>query len=140
MDQVNGLPIGNVRDQAQLYGLLDRLQKFGIELLTSTHPHAFRAPRIRLVRRTALLASAWFGPVLLVTSTMCERRGAANLTCGGLAPVDRGAGMLESGDALPELVGGPDGLGWVAAKAVMIVAVTSLACARESTCSMRPAA
>ena len=48
--------VGDVRDQAQLYGLLDRLQEFGIELLAveptdisdaSSEPGAGLLPEIR---------------------------------------------------------------------------------------------
>ncbi len=51
--------VGDVRDQAQLYGLLGRLQEFGIELLAvepsdisdgSSEPGTALLPRIRPVR------------------------------------------------------------------------------------------
>jgi hypothetical protein len=63
--------VGDVRDQAQLYGLLGRLQEFGIELLAvepadisdgSSEPGAGLLPEIRLAagrtrRRRARLGS-----------------------------------------------------------------------------------
>ena len=62
--------VGDVRDQAQLYGLLDRLQEFGIELLAveptdisdaSSEPGAGLLPEIR--RRPDKTASPT-GPVV----------------------------------------------------------------------------
>jgi hypothetical protein len=63
--------VGNVRDQAQLYGLLDRLQEFGIELLAvesaeipdaSSEPGAGLLPRIRPAAGRTRRRRARLGP------------------------------------------------------------------------------
>jgi hypothetical protein len=63
--------VGDVRDQAQLYGLLDRLQEFGIELLAvepvgisdgGSEPGAGLLPRIRPAAGRTRLRRARLGP------------------------------------------------------------------------------
>jgi hypothetical protein len=59
--------VGDVRDQAQLYGLLDRLQEFGIELLAveptdSSESGSDLLPRIRPAAGRTRLRRARLGP------------------------------------------------------------------------------
>jgi hypothetical protein len=84
--------VGDVRDQAQLYGLLDRLQEFGIELLAvepadisdgRSEPGAGRLTEIRPAAGRTCRRRAPVGPaVLLLALVRVRRLGTAELPRG----------------------------------------------------------